>query len=190
MPAFLPGLPVNVPPQMTLPQDLPALASAPAGSGGTGRTGARRPAPLDRWRRCSPPCPDIQLDSKANYVMTGGHRGNHLEPVQRFGRCRHGIGCRVRALPERGSRPGDTATELHQQLPGLPALSQLSPIIQQAASNPGQATQLLMAAAQAFSHNPTAPTESKNVAASVNQFVQEPGSPVPVRARAERRGPA
>ena len=28
-----------------------------------------------------------------------------------------------------------------------------------------------MAAAQAFTHNPTAPTESKNVAASVNQFV-------------------
>ncbi len=66
-----------------------------------------------------------------------------------------------------------------QQLPGLPALSQLSPIIQQAASNPAQATQLLMAAAQAFSHNPTAPSESKSVAASVNQFVQEPGSPVP-----------
>ncbi|WP_144209544.1 Rv1157c family protein [Mycobacterium tilburgii] len=66
-----------------------------------------------------------------------------------------------------------------QQLPGLPALSQLSPIIQQAAGNPGQATQLLMAAAQAFTHNPSAPTESKNVAASVNQFVQEPGTPVP-----------
>ena len=66
-----------------------------------------------------------------------------------------------------------------QQLPGLPALSQLSPIIQQAASNPGQATQLLMAAAQAFAHSPTAPAESKSVAASVNQFVQEPGSPVP-----------
>jgi hypothetical protein len=66
-----------------------------------------------------------------------------------------------------------------QQLPGLPALSQLSPIIQQAASNPGQATQLLMAAAQAFTHSPTAPAESKNVAASVNQFVQEPGSPIP-----------
>ncbi|WP_139333383.1 hypothetical protein [Mycobacterium sp. SP-6446] len=64
-----------------------------------------------------------------------------------------------------------------QQLPGLPALSQLSPIIQQAASNPAQATQLLMAAAQAFAHNPTAPTESKNVAASVNQFVREPGAP-------------
>jgi hypothetical protein len=62
------------------------------------------------------------------------------------------------------------------QLPGLPALSQLSPIIQQAASNPGQATQLLMAAAQAFTHNPATPTESKNVAASVNQFVQQPGT--------------
>ncbi|WAC92813.1 hypothetical protein [Mycobacterium sp. Aquia_213] len=66
-----------------------------------------------------------------------------------------------------------------QGLPGLPALSQLSPIIQQAATDPGQATQLLMAAAQAFSHNPTAPSESKNVAASVNQFVQEPGAPLP-----------
>jgi hypothetical protein len=36
-----------------------------------------------------------------------------------------------------------------------------------------------MAAAQAFAHNPTAPAESKNVAASVNQFLQEPGAPVP-----------
>jgi hypothetical protein len=67
----------------------------------------------------------------------------------------------------------------NQQLPGLQALSQLSPIIQQAANDPAQATQLLMAAAQAFTHNPTAPAESKSVAASVNQFVQEPASPVP-----------
>ncbi len=66
-----------------------------------------------------------------------------------------------------------------QQLPGLPALSQLSPIIQQAATNPQQATQLLMAAAQAFAHNPTAPAESKNVATSVNQFVQDPGATPP-----------
>jgi hypothetical protein len=66
-----------------------------------------------------------------------------------------------------------------QQLPGLPALSELSPIIQQAAGDPGQATQLLMAAAQAFTHNASAPTESKHVAESVNQFVQEPGAPVP-----------
>jgi hypothetical protein len=64
-----------------------------------------------------------------------------------------------------------------QELPGLPALAQLSPIIQQAASNPGQATQLLMAAAQAFAHNPTTPTESKNVATSVNQFVADPATP-------------
>jgi len=61
-----------------------------------------------------------------------------------------------------------------QQIPGLPALTELSPIIQQAAANPDQATQLLMAAAQAFSNNPSAPEQSKSVAASVNQFVQTP----------------
>jgi hypothetical protein len=61
-----------------------------------------------------------------------------------------------------------------QQIPGLPALTELSPIIQQAAGNPEQATQLLMAAAQAFASSPTAPDQSKNVAASVNQFVQAP----------------
>jgi hypothetical protein len=76
------------------------------------------------------------------------------------------------AAPQPTPQPSST-----QQLPGLPALAQLSPIIQQAAGNPGQATELLMAAAQAFTHNPTAPAESKNVAASVNQFVQEPGAP-------------
>jgi hypothetical protein len=64
-----------------------------------------------------------------------------------------------------------------QQLPGLPAITQLSPIIQQAAANPEQATQLLMAAASMFSHNPTAPDQSKSVASAVNQFVQEPAGP-------------
>src|ERR1700722_13496703 len=59
-------------------------------------------------------------------------------------------------------------------MPGLPALTELSPIIQQAAGNPEQATQLLMAAAQAFSHNPSAPEQSKSVAESVNQFVTSP----------------
>lgn len=78
------------------------------------------------------------------------------------------------AAPLPAPQPNST-----QQLPGLPALSELSPIIQQAAGNPGQATQLLMSAAQAFTHNATAPSESKNVAATVNQFVQEPGSPLP-----------
>ncbi|WP_428838965.1 hypothetical protein [Mycobacterium kyorinense] len=66
-----------------------------------------------------------------------------------------------------------------QQMPGLPALTQLSPIIQQAAADPQQAQQLLMAAASAFSHSPTAPEESKNVASSVNQFVQDPTAHVP-----------
>ncbi|WP_122444128.1 hypothetical protein [Mycobacterium attenuatum] len=79
--------------------------------------------------------------------------------------------------PDAAADPAAPQPNPNQQLPGLPALSQLSPIIQQAASNPGQATQLLMAAAQAFVHNPAAPTESKNVAASVNQFVAEPANP-------------
>ena len=66
-----------------------------------------------------------------------------------------------------------------QQMPGLPALTQLSPIIQQAAADPQQAQQLLMAAASAFSHSPTAPEESKSVASSVNQFVQDPTAHTP-----------
>jgi len=88
-----------------------------------------------------------------------------------FGLCPSAAADPVAAQPT--PQPNST-----QQLPGLPALSQLSPIIQQAAGNPEQATQLLMAAAQAFTtHNPTAPTESKNVAESVNQFAHEPGTP-------------
>jgi hypothetical protein len=82
--------------------------------------------------------------------------------------------------PSAAADPAAPQPSNAQQLPGLPALSQLSPIIQQAATNPAQATQLLMAAAQAFAHNPTAPAESKNVASSVNQFVQEPGTPAGV----------
>jgi hypothetical protein len=81
--------------------------------------------------------------------------------------------------PSAAADPATPPPNPIQQLPGLPALAQLSPIIQQAASNPEQATQLLMAAAQAFTHNPTAPTESKNVATSVTQFVQEPTNPNP-----------
>jgi hypothetical protein len=71
----------------------------------------------------------------------------------------------VQQLPALPGLPG---------LPGLPAMSELSPIIQEAAGNPEQATQLLMAAAQAFSRNPSTPEESKNVAASVNQFAGSP----------------
>jgi len=80
------------------------------------------------------------------------------------------------AAPQPVSSQQPPAQPASAQLPGLPALSQLSPIIQEAASDPAQATQLLMAAAQAFSHNPTAPDESKNVASSVSHFVGEPGT--------------
>lgn len=79
--------------------------------------------------------------------------------------------------PSATADPAAPEPNPNQQLPGLPALAQLSPIIQQAASNPEQATQLLMAAASAFTHNPAAPAESKNVASSVNQFIQVPNHP-------------
>ena len=81
----------------------------------------------------------------------------------------------VALSPNAAADPAPPAPAPAQQIPGmpgLPALSELSPIIQQAAGNPEQATQLLMAAAQAFSHNPSAPEQSKSVAESVNQFVQ------------------
>jgi hypothetical protein len=78
----------------------------------------------------------------------------------------------VALSPNAAADPAPPAPIPAQQIPGLPALSELSPIIQQAAGNPEQATQLLMAAAQAFSHNPSAPEQSKSVAESVNQFVQ------------------
>lgn len=58
--------------------------------------------------------------------------------------------------------------------PGLPALEQLSPVIQQAAADPAGATSLLMAAAAAFAGNPTTPAGSRQVADSVTQFVQSP----------------
>ncbi len=86
----------------------------------------------------------------------------------------------VALSPTAAADPATPAPNPAQQLPGLPglpglpAMSELSPIIQQAAGNPEQATQLLMAAAQAFSRSPSAPDESKNVAASVNQFVGSP----------------
>ncbi|REO50356.1 hypothetical protein DSI90_08550, partial [Mycobacterium tuberculosis] len=79
--------------------------------------------------------------------------------------------------PNAAADPATPQPNPTQQLPGLPALAQLSPIIQQAAMNPAQATQLLMAAASAFAGNPAVPTESKNVASSVNQFVAEPTNP-------------
>jgi hypothetical protein len=80
------------------------------------------------------------------------------------------------APPQPGPAPALPAAPA---LPGLPALTQLSPIIQQAAADPQSASQLLMAAASAFAGSPTTPAESRNVASSVNQFVQEPQAHVP-----------
>ena len=85
----------------------------------------------------------------------------------------------VTLCPSAAADPAPPAPIPAQQVPGLPALTELSPIIQQAAGNPEQATQLLMAAASAFASSPTAPDQSKSVAASVNQFVQAPNAAVP-----------
>lgn len=60
------------------------------------------------------------------------------------------------------------------QAPGLPAMESLSPIIQQAAADPGGAVQLLMAAAQAFAANKSESAESRNVATAVNHFAAQP----------------
>lgn len=76
--------------------------------------------------------------------------------------------------PSAAADPATLQPNPAEQLPGLPALTQLSPIIQQAASDPQQATQLLMAAASAFTQSQATPSESKSVASSVTQFVQEP----------------
>lgn len=85
----------------------------------------------------------------------------------------------VALCPSAAADPAPPAPIPAQQVPGLPALTELSPIIQQAAGNPEQATQLLMAAASAFASSPTAPDQSKSVAASVNQFVQAPTAATP-----------
>jgi hypothetical protein len=60
------------------------------------------------------------------------------------------------------------------QAPGLPAMENLGPAIQQAAADPTNAASMLMAAAAAFAGTSTAPSDSKNVAAAVNQFVADP----------------
>ncbi|KAA0080706.1 hypothetical protein CIW52_24330 [Mycolicibacterium sp. P9-64] len=60
------------------------------------------------------------------------------------------------------------------QAPGLPAMESLGPAIQQAAADPSNAASMLMAAAAAFAGNSAAPSDSKNVAAAVNQFVADP----------------
>src|ERR1700757_4943961 len=141
-----------------------------------------------RLRRCLRPCPEQLVRQQSHYLgpedtvastwnLPKGLVAVVTASVAAFGLCPSAAA--DPAAPQPTPQPNSA-----QQLPGLLALSQLSPIIQQAASNPAQATQLLMAAAQAFTHNQTAPAEAKNVAASVNQFVQEPGAPAPARSAA------
>lgn len=73
------------------------------------------------------------------------------------------------ASADPGGPPIDIA-----QAPGLPAIQELSPVLEQAAANPQGAASMLMAAASAFAGNSAAPADSRQVASSVNQFVQQP----------------
>src|ERR1700742_3600184 len=62
------------------------------------------------------------------------------------------------------------------QAPGMSAMESLSPAIQKAAGDPYNAASMLMAAAAAFTGNSAAPTDSKNMASAVDQFVAQPAA--------------
>jgi hypothetical protein len=62
------------------------------------------------------------------------------------------------------------------QAPGMSAVESLSPAIQKAAADPYNAASMLMAAAAVFTGNSAAPSDSKNVASAVNQFVAQPAA--------------
>jgi hypothetical protein len=61
-------------------------------------------------------------------------------------------------------------------LPGLPAVQSLSPVVQQAAANPGSAQELLLAAASQLAGNATTPEGSLALAQAVTKFVQNGGA--------------
>ena len=65
------------------------------------------------------------------------------------------------------------------QLPGLEAVSSLSPVVQQAAADPGSAQSLLLAAASQLAGNATTPEGSLSLAQAVARFVQEGGAAGP-----------
>ncbi|CAN5358272.1 hypothetical protein BH09ACT7_BH09ACT7_48250 [soil metagenome] len=60
--------------------------------------------------------------------------------------------------------------------PGLPAMQSLSPAIQQAAADPGNAASMLMAAAAAFAGNSATSPDGASLATAVNQFVSDPAA--------------
>lgn len=62
------------------------------------------------------------------------------------------------------------------QLPGLPAVQSLSPVVQQAAADPGSAQELLLAAASQLAGNATTPEGSLSLAQAVTKFVQDGGA--------------
>ncbi len=66
------------------------------------------------------------------------------------------------------------------QLPGLEAVQNLSPVVQQAAADPSSAQQLLLAAASQLAGNAATPAGSADLAASVAKFVQEGGAAGPL----------
>ena len=79
-------------------------------------------------------------------------------------------------------------------LPGLPAVQSLSPVVQQAAANPGSAQELLLAAASQLAGNATTPDGSLALAQAVTKFVQSGGAaglmPAATPASSEAAGPA
>lgn len=66
------------------------------------------------------------------------------------------------------------------QLPGLDAVTSLSPVVQQAAADPASAQQLLLAAASQLAGNAATPEGSAALANSVAKFVQEGGAAGPL----------
>ena len=78
------------------------------------------------------------------------------------------------------------------QMPGLEAVQSLSPVVQQAAADPGSAQQLLLAAASQLAGNATTPEGSLSLAQAVAKFVQEGGAAgltPPAAAVTEQSGP-
>ena len=63
------------------------------------------------------------------------------------------------------------------QAPGLSAVQGIGPVIQRAAADPTNAASELMAAAAAFAGNSALPSDSRNVATAVNQFVAHVPAP-------------
>ncbi len=62
------------------------------------------------------------------------------------------------------------------QLPGLAAVQNLSPVVQQAATDPASAQELLLAAASQLAGNATTPGGSTALAEAVTRFVQHGGA--------------